>query len=121
MVAMLNVLSEIFRHSHAQLLEIKSEILALLKKIYTSITNPPIDIITSLLLHNLLSSLTTTEIVDYNLFQKEAQVPINEKWGAYQFNEKKFEKQNMNFEWHIPTSAEVDFGIITDTAFRNYQ
>lgn len=111
LVAMLNVLSEIFRHSHAQLLEIKSEILALLKKIYTSITNPPIDIITSLLLHNLLSSLTTTEIVDYNLFQKEAQVPINEKWGAYQFNEKKFEKQNMNFEWHIPTSAEVDFAI----------
>lgn len=40
--------------------------------------------------------------------------PMDEKcWGAFQFDEYRFSKENLTFDWFIPTTREVEFAIRT--------
>ncbi|KAH3903087.1 related to Proteasome activator BLM10 [Saccharomycodes ludwigii] len=120
LVAYISCLCELLRQAHESLLTFKRELISLLHTIYDSITNPPIDIITSLLVHNVLTSLTTTEVIENRLIPKDSDLNCYERWGGLQFDSRKFSKKNLTFDWHVPTSAEIDLAIEILEDFSDY-
>ncbi|AMD22318.1 HGL022Wp [Eremothecium sinecaudum] len=111
LVAYLTALNDVIRQSHEALLTFKDELLDLLKFVHSSINNPPLDVITSVVLHYALSSLTTIEITEYRLFPDGSNLSMAERWGGLQFDDRKYDTENCKFKWHVPTSEEVDFAI----------
>ena len=111
LATLLTALNDILRQSHEAVLQFGDELIGLLEYIYENVTNPPLDVITSMLLHSTLESLTTVEIVDNRLFPENTTIPDSEKWGGLQFDKRKYEKEFLNFKWHNPTSEEIDLTI----------
>ncbi|CCE62703.1 hypothetical protein TPHA_0D00590 [Tetrapisispora phaffii CBS 4417] len=111
LVLYLTALNDILRQSHSAILDFHEELLDFLKELYKAITNPPVAVITSILIHSILTSLTITEIIDFRQFSEFKNISYEEKWGAYQFNNNKFLKDNLNFKWHIPSDKEVSVAI----------
>ncbi|SCU78106.1 LAME_0A03312g1_1 [Lachancea meyersii CBS 8951] len=116
----LTALSDIVRQSRSSMLDYKEELKDLLFHIFDSISNPPLDVHTSLVLHNVLKSLTSTEVVDFRLFQNNCNISDDEKWGGLQFDERRFSKENTTFEWHVPTVQEVEFAAELLEEFTDY-
>ncbi|KAL3233643.1 hypothetical protein RNJ44_03683 [Nakaseomyces bracarensis] len=111
LVLYLSTLNDVLRQARSTILEYSDELLEFFYFIFEEITNPPLDVITSILLHNTLYSLTTTELVDTRLFPQDSKFQVEEMWGGLQFDERKYETENLNFKWHIPSKAEIDLAI----------
>ncbi|CCF56466.1 hypothetical protein KAFR_0B01670 [Kazachstania africana CBS 2517] len=112
LVLYLTALNDVLRQSHDSIFEYKKELLEFMKYIYENITNPPLDVITSLIIHNVLLTLTSTEITEFRLFEKDCQLTLDSKWGGLQFdNIEKYKPRNLNFKWHVPSKHEIELAI----------
>lgn len=111
LVLYLSTLNDVLRQARTTILEYSTELLEFFYFLFEEITNPPLDVITSILLHNTLSSLTTTELVDTRLFPENSNLTVEEMWGGLQFDERKYDSENINFRWHVPSKAEIDLAI----------
>lgn len=111
LVLYLSTLNDVLRQSHASILEYGKQLMEFFEFIFEEITNPPLDVMTSILLHNTLSSLTTTELVDTRLFSQYCDLDLSEMWGGLQFDKRKYQSHNLDFTWHVPSRDEVDFAI----------
>ncbi|CUM63610.1 uncharacterized protein PRCAT00001191001 [Priceomyces carsonii] len=68
----------------------------------------------SYLLNQILQSLTKIKLAEAKLISPLyiKTVGINEKcWGGFQFDELRFSKENMTFEWFIPDETDIDIAI----------
>ncbi|GMM53955.1 hypothetical protein DAKH74_005710 [Maudiozyma humilis] len=104
----LTALNECLRYGYTTIVEQKVKLIDFYKFFSENTTNPVLDVLSSMGIHNMLSSLTTTEIVNQSMFPPTCSIPPCERWGGLQFNDKKFEATNMNFDWHDPTEQEVN-------------
>lgn len=120
LATLLTALNDVLREAHESILIFGQDLISLLEFIYDSITNTPLDIITSMLLHNTLEALTTIEIVDTRLFPEHVSISQSEKWGGLQFDTRKYNKEFLDFKWHSPSSEEIDFAIDLFERFSNY-
>ncbi|CAL9728477.1 proteasome activator Blm10p [Monosporozyma unispora] len=111
LVLFLNTMNDVLRQSHEAVIELKDELLPFMKFVYKNITNPPLDVITSIMVHTTLTTLTTTELVESALFAANCKIPFEEKWGGLQFDSRKYDEENMNFKWYIPTQREIQAAI----------
>ncbi|KAK5778894.1 hypothetical protein RI543_003821 [Arxiozyma heterogenica] len=111
LVLYLNSINDVLRQSHETILEVKDELIEFMKYVYEKITNPPLDVITSIMVHTTLTTLTITEVVESRLFAPNSNIPYEEKWGALQFDNRKYDSANMNFQWFIPDDKEIQAGI----------
>lgn len=111
LVLYLSALNDILRQSGKEILAFKDELIEFLKYIYDNITNPPLDVFTSVIIHHACASLTSTEVVDYRLFPKTSKIPSDQRWGGLQFDKRKFLEEHIDFAWHVPTAAEVSLAI----------
>ncbi|SCV99974.1 LAFE_0B06634g1_1 [Lachancea fermentati] len=111
LVTYLTALNDILRESHESMLVYSDELMDLLFYIFDNVTNPPLDVHTSMIVHHVLASLTVTEVVDYRLFPSSSTIPSSERWGGMQFDDRKFSKENLTFEWHVPSEDEITFAI----------
>lgn len=116
LVLYLSALNEILRQAHDSVLEYSGKLIESMLYIYENITNPPLDVITSIIIHSTCATLTSTEVVDYRLFSENSKIPLVERWGGLQFDDRKFMKENLDFKWHKPSAAEITLTIqILDT------
>lgn len=111
LVLYLTALNDVLRQSHESILSFADELIDNMDYIFENITNPPLDVITSILVHSACSSLTTTEIIESHLFSETAILSLDEKWGGLQFDERKYDSNNLNFKWHVPSEKEVELTI----------
>lgn len=111
LVLHLTALNDILRQSYEHILTYSDQLIDAMEYIFEKLTNPPIDIITSILVHSACYSLTVTEIRETSLFSATNTLTFEEKWGALQFDHKRFDDDNMQFKWHVPTEAEVELTI----------
>lgn len=111
LATLLSTLNDVLRYAQESLLTFADDLVDLLEYIYTNVTNPPLDVITAMLLHHTLESLTTTEVVDYRLFQEDCEIEDSEKWGGLQFDKRKYDPKLQQFKWHQPSSQEIDFAM----------
>ncbi|CUS25064.1 LAQU0S26e00210g1_1 [Lachancea quebecensis] len=116
----LTALSDILRQAHSSMLSYREELKDILFFIFDNITNPPLDVHTSLVLHNVLTSLSSTEVVDYRLYPEDCSIHRDERWGGLQFNSKRFSKDIMSFKWHVPSKLEVEFATELLENFTDY-
>ncbi|CEP63521.1 proteasome activator BLM10 LALA0_S08e04390g [Lachancea lanzarotensis] len=116
----LTALSDIVRQSRASILDYKEDLKELLFHIFDNISNPPLDVHTSLVLHNVLTSLTSTEVTDFRLFCEDSKIDDDQKWGGLQFDERRFSKERTSFKWHIPSASEVTFAAELLEEFTDY-
>ncbi|CCE66193.1 hypothetical protein TPHA_0P00350 [Tetrapisispora phaffii CBS 4417] len=111
LVLYLTAMNDVIRQSYSTVLSFHKELFDFMTYIYDNITNPPIDIITSILSHSVLATLTTTEVVNSPLFAKDCKVSLEDRWGGMQFDDSKFNKDNLKFDWHVSTQEEVAVAI----------
>lgn len=111
LVLYLTALNEVIRQSHDCILNYSEKLMDSMIYIYENITNPPLDVITSIIIHSTCATLTSTEVVDYRLFPEGSSIPLSERWGGLQFDNRKFLKENIEFEWHVPSNEEVTLAI----------
>ncbi|CCD26110.2 proteasome activator BLM10 NDAI_0G03330 [Naumovozyma dairenensis CBS 421] len=111
LVLYLTTLNDVLRQSHESLLSYSAKILDFMKFLYEEVSNPPIDVLTSILTHSVLATLNTTEIIDYRLFGNNSTIPDTERWGGLQFDKRKYDKENLDFIWHTPSDQEVKLSI----------
>lgn len=120
LVTYLTALNDVLRQAHESLLEFSGELTELLKYVYENITNPPLDVVTSMIIHSILTSLTSVEITECRLFSADSKIPKFERWGGLQFDDRKFSSENLNFKWHVPSTAEIDFAVTLLETFTDY-
>ncbi|CCH60767.1 hypothetical protein TBLA_0D02640 [Henningerozyma blattae CBS 6284] len=120
LVLYLMALNDIFRQSHESLLKFSDKLMEFFHFVYESITNPPIDVVSSILVHSALSTLTNTEIKTCRMFPENCVLPIDEMWGGMQFDNRKFQKQYLTFDWHIPSEDEATLAINIFETLTNY-
>lgn len=111
LVLYLSALNEVLRQAHESVLEYSGKLIESMLYIYENITNPPLDVITSIIIHSSCATLTNTEVVDYRLFPEDSNISPLERWGGLQFDDRKFNKENIRFKWHTPNSAEISLAI----------
>ncbi|CAB4252445.1 similar to Saccharomyces cerevisiae YFL007W BLM10 Proteasome activator subunit [Maudiozyma barnettii] len=100
--------NEVLRFSYDALIPYKTELQEFIKYLIENISNPVLDSLTTVSIHNILSSLTTTEIIGQEMFSELCSIPDEDRWGGLQFDSRKFDPENLNFRWHIPSKAEVE-------------
>lgn len=111
LVLYLTALNDVLRHSHEYIVEMGVKVKQFIKYIFTSISNPPLDVLTSILMHSILAGLTTTEITEYSLVTKNSTIPLEQQWGGLQNDDRKYESNNLHFTWHDPNEEEIFFAI----------
>lgn len=111
LVVYLTAMNDVLRQAHGRILEIGPELTEFIIYVYDNISNPPLDVLNSILVHSILSSLTSTEITRCSLFSEENNIPKQEKWGGLQNDSRLYDSKNLNFKWHIPTKQEVSFAV----------
>lgn len=119
LVLYLTALNDVLRQTHATTLDLSNDIMDFLDFIYENITNPPIDVLTSIILHNMLFTLIATEVVDTRLFPESSAIPDIKRWGGLQFSDKKYEEENLNIKWHVPTDMEVELALMVIEKYTN--
>lgn len=101
-------LSEVLSVSNEHVADFSKQILDLILFLYEKTVNPSLASMTSYVLHKTLKNLTNVKLRENRLLKVQpTKENYAESWGAYQFNEKRFEKENLNFEWYVPTTKEV--------------
>lgn len=120
LVLYLTTLNDILRQSHSAILKMDSDLVEFIIYVYDNISNPPLDVLTSILVHSTLSSLTNTEIVNYSLFSKNAMLSSEEKWGGLQNDTRLYDPENLDFQWHIPTKEEISYAVTLFERVTNY-
>lgn len=71
---------------------------------------------TTHLLNQMLQGATEIRLKESRLISPLylEKLPMDEKcWGAFQFDDYRFSKENLTFDWFIPTTREVEFAIQT--------
>ena len=120
LVLYLTAINDVLLQAHETLLDLSDELVEFVLYLLEKVSNPPIDVIVSIIVHSICSSLTITEIRDTLLFRQQDSantdssgdvMPLEDKWGGMQFDDRKFESSNMQFKWHVPTEAEVKLAI----------
>lgn len=111
LVFYLTVLNETFRNGMSEIVANAELVEHILFSVFSNIINPPVDMISTLMIHNILASLTTTEVIDFRLFSKNCNLTQEEKWGGFTTSDKRYSKENMNYSWHVPTDLEVNYAI----------
>lgn len=111
LVLYLTALNDVLRQTHEVIEKLSLVLMEFMDYIYETITNPPIDVLTSILLHSIVFSLTATEVVDTRLFPETSSVPHEERWGGLQFSDKKYDEENLQINWHTPTESEITLAI----------
>ncbi|CAI4060947.1 proteasome activator BLM10 SKDI_06G0610 [Saccharomyces kudriavzevii IFO 1802] len=111
LVLYLTTLNDVLRQCHDSLLDYSDELITFMKYLYDNVTNPPLDVITSIVIHSALATLCTTEITDCRLFPEDSMIPEEDRWGGLQFDPRRFEKQHLNFKWHVPSDDEITLSI----------
>lgn len=111
LVLYLTALNDVLRQCHESLLEYSDELITFMKYLYDNVTNPPLDVITSIVIHSALATLCTTEITDCRLFPEDSKIPEKDRWGGLQFDPRRFDKQHLSFQWHVPSSDEITLSI----------
>lgn len=111
LVLYVTALNEVLRQSHNAIFGFSGKLKEFMKYVFESITNPPLDVMTSIMIHSACASLTSTEVIDYRLFPEQSKIPWYERWGGLQFDERKYKKENLDFTWHVPNSAEISLAI----------
>ncbi|KAG0669660.1 hypothetical protein C6P45_003487 [Maudiozyma exigua] len=99
--------NEVLRFSYSALIPYKDQLQEFIKYLVENISNPVLDNVTTIAINDILSSLTSTEIIGQEMFSKDCPIPDDERWGGLQFDSRKFNSENLNFKWHIPTDEEV--------------
>lgn len=120
LVLYLTALNDILRQSHGTILKMKSELFDFIIYVYDNISNPPLDVLTSILVHSTLSSLTNTEVVSFSLFSKNVILSSEEKWGGLQNDMRLYDSENLDFEWHIPNKEEISYAVTFFGNITNY-
>ncbi|CCF57313.1 hypothetical protein KAFR_0C03210 [Kazachstania africana CBS 2517] len=111
LVLYLTALNDILRHSNVAIISFHAELIQFLKYLFKAISNPPLNVITSILVHNILASLTSTEIIEQRMFSDSMKVNVEDRWGGLQFDKRKFSEESLAFRWHIPSETEVSLAI----------
>ncbi|CCH62288.1 hypothetical protein TBLA_0G03520 [Henningerozyma blattae CBS 6284] len=111
LVFYLSSLNDILRQSHEEILKIGKELIEFMIYVYDEISSPPLAVITSILVHSVISSLTTTEIRNFRLFEEDTSLSDEELWGGLQFDMRRFDDKFLNFNWHVPVTSEIEFAI----------
>ncbi|CAL9728104.1 proteasome activator Blm10p [Monosporozyma unispora] len=111
LVLYLTALNDVLRQAHSSILKISTELSDFIIYVYENISNPPLDVLTSILVHSILSSLTSTEITRCSLFSEENNIPLEERWGGLQNDIRLYDQINLNFKWHVPTKGEISFAV----------
>ena len=120
LVLYLTALNDVLRQAHSTILKMNSDLIAFIIYVYDNISNPPLDVLTSILVHSILSSLTSTEIVKYSLFSRNTSFSVEEKWGGLQDDIRLYDPKNLDFEWHIPTEEEISYAVTFFEHMTNY-
>ena len=120
MVFCVRVLDEIFRCGMEEIVKHKEVVEKILFKFFDEVHNPPIDMISPTLVHNLLFSLVYPEIVDFKLFSDDCKLSPEEKWGGFTRDERRFSLECMNFKWHLPNSDEIDYALSLSNKLVDY-
>lgn len=71
---------------------------------------------TTHLLNQMLQGATEIRLRESRLISPHylAHLPLDERcWGAFQFDEYRFSRENLTFAWYVPTAREVDFAVKT--------
>lgn len=111
LVLYLTALNETVRYSYDIIIEYNAKLVDFIKYLFETIANPALDVISSILIHNILASLTTTEVTNYEMFSNNCSIPDEERWGGLQFDKRKFESENLEFKWHNPSTAEIEMAV----------
>lgn len=120
LVLYLTALNDVFRQSHSALLKYSDKLLSFLHDLYEKITNPPIDVVSSILIHSVLSTLTNTEISTCRMFPEDCPLPLDERWGGMQFDKRKFIDGYLEFDWHKPNEEEITLAINIFASLTDY-
>ncbi|KAL3235532.1 proteasome activator BLM10 RNJ42_02308 [Nakaseomyces bracarensis] len=111
LVLYLTALNDVLRQTHEVVESLSSVLMDFMDYIYETITNPPIDVLTSILLHSIIFTLTATEVTDTRMFPETSTIPSEERWGGLQFSDKKYDDENMQIRWHTPGESEITLAI----------
>jgi proteasome activator subunit 4 len=102
------IISEVISVSNEKLVEFHKQVLKLIKLVHEKITNPSLASVTSYVVHKTLKNLSNIKIKENRLLKNQPTLEnYSAAWGGHQFDEKRFNKENLDFEWYVPTITEV--------------
>ena len=107
LVLYLTAINNVLRFSYGTVKDYAEKLIEFLKYILKNVTNPTVDIVSSVLIHNILATLTTTEIVDYRMYSSKCNIPPEERWGGLQFDDRKFQEENLDMKWFKPGTEDI--------------
>ena len=107
LVLYLTAINNVLRFSYGTVKDYADKLIEFMKYILKDVTNPTVDIVSSMLIHSILATLTTTEIVDYRMYSSRCNIPPEERWGGLQFDDRRFQEENLDMKWFKPGTEEI--------------
>ncbi|CDR44215.1 CYFA0S14e00914g1_1 [Cyberlindnera fabianii] len=112
LVVYLIVLSEVLSVSNGEIVKFQGKLVKLLRLLYTKVTNPSLSSVTAYVLHKTLKNLTNVKLRENRLLVVEpSKTECLDMWGAYQFDDSRFDEKKLQFDWYVPGSDEVHCAI----------
>ncbi|CEP24227.1 Proteasome activator BLM10 AltName: Full=Bleomycin resistance protein BLM10 [Cyberlindnera jadinii] len=106
------VISEVISVSNEHMLEFSDAVLDLFSLLYEKVSNPSLATTTAYVIHKTLKNLTNIKLKESRILKHEPTVEqYAESWGANQFSDTRFEEQNLEFEWYVPTHKSIHCAI----------
>ncbi|ODV62158.1 proteasome activator BLM10 ASCRUDRAFT_27819, partial [Ascoidea rubescens DSM 1968] len=109
----LAILNSCALHSYDAIFEFQDDIIHLSSMLFHKLKGPAV-YVSSYFVHEVLDSLTTIRLKETRLinpiyaFHKGVDETC---WGGFQFDESRFSKENLSFDWYIPSRRETEFAI----------
>jgi proteasome activator subunit 4 len=112
LVLYLTITSEVLSVSSGEVLNFRKEYLDLISYLFETLTNPSLDGPATYIIHKTLKNLTNVKLKENRVFQTEPDPSdIEARWGLGQFSDDKFDPENLDFEWYIPSVNEISFAV----------
>ncbi|KAH3685187.1 hypothetical protein WICPIJ_003848 [Wickerhamomyces pijperi] len=112
LVLYITVISEVMAVSNGTVLAVGPELLKLVKDLFRNVKNPALVTLCSYIVHKTLKNLTNIKLKENRMFQTEpTKDDIESRWGAKQFDESRFNTENLQFDWYQPGNEEICFAI----------